>query len=62
MNTQKFETIAVQYQTKSKTKDEALTQFRLSCKICVAKKLEIHCDKCSVRVANSMTVAALSDM
>lgn len=58
----KFETIGVQYQQESLTKEEARKNFQWSCRCCCNRGMKIDCDRCAIAAVHHQTIALLDDL
>lgn len=58
----KFETIGVELQHESVTKEEALRNFRYSCRCCCNRGMKIDCDHCAISATHAMTIAIMDDI
>ena len=53
----KFETIGIQYQMESASKEEALRNFQHSCYCCCMKGMRIECDRCAIEATHKHVIA-----
>lgn len=58
----KFETIGVQYQRESCSKEESDYNFKNSCRCCTSRGMQINCNKCAIAAAHDQTIALFDDL
>ena len=57
----KFETIGINIQMSSHSKDDALQKFNYSCNLCCTKGMRIECERCGIAVVHSQIMAIYDD-
>lgn len=58
----KFETIGVERQYSSVTREDANRNFRISCNICCSRGMHLECDRCAINVAHDLMIATYNNL
>ncbi len=58
----KFEQIGAELQNESRSRFEAVAQFRHSCRICCMRNMPIQCERCAIRNAHDLNVSILAEL
>lgn len=58
----KFEEVGVSRQQDSRTVSEAVRNMSVSCQACCLRGLRLECDRCAIKTAHEITLAALHDV